>query len=137
MSEEIIIDGINVAECGFHCWKHTGNELIENYCAIFNNKCLRNPDCYYKQLQRLKQENEELKAKYENVLNLAKQNADANEYCLKELETKFEKYKQALEEVRDILCFGKTFYDGYWDNPETFTQSDKIILKINEVLNEK
>ena len=70
MSEEkeTIINGIDVSECGFCCWKHNANELIENYCAIFNNKCICNPDCYFKQLKRLQQENKELK-KANNLKN--------------------------------------------------------------------
>ena len=48
-----------------------------------------------------------------------------------------DKYIKALEEIREILCEGRTFYDGYFDVPyEQLVRSDKAIKKINEVLNE-
>ena len=120
-----------MAECGFKCWKHNGNKLIKNYCAIFNNKCLCNPDCYFKQLQRLKQENEELKYKNDRQKDTI---IYLNNYdmCHKTLI----QYKQALEEIREILCQGRTFYEGYFDR-EPLTRVDTAIKKINEVLNEK
>ncbi|MBO7696230.1 MAG: hypothetical protein J6T10_26640 [Methanobrevibacter sp.] len=59
MTEEIIIDGVNVAECEFytptcvsmHIWGETTK----------TNKCEENHNCYYKQLKRLEQERDELK----------------------------------------------------------------------------
>lgn len=53
----------------------------------------------YEIVAELKQECEELKGKYKNVLDLAKQNADANEYCLQELEQENYRYRKALEEI--------------------------------------
>ena len=147
MSEETIMNGIDVSECGFCCWKHNGNELIENYCAVFNNKCICNPQCYFKQLQRLKQENEELKEdlkvyhrpdiikvltdyrtgelgllqeKY-NTLTNKFFNSEANNY----------KFKQALEEIRKNIA-KLIAKKGYAE-----TEEDFILAKTIEVLNEK
>ena len=53
--------------------------------------------------QELEQECEELNGKYKNVLDLAKQNADANEYCLQELEQENIRYRKALEEIEEIV----------------------------------
>ena len=137
MSEEIIIDDIDVSECGFCCWKHNGNELIENYCAVFNNKCICNPQCYFKQLQRFKQENEKLKEKinkfeWDNPYYILFTNASTAKH----------KYKQALEEIREIAKFNQ-FY-----NPEKLIingdigqiqnlKMTEIYNKINEVLNDR
>lgn len=44
------------------------------------------------------------------------------------------KYKRVLEEIRDILCKGRTFYEGYFDNPN-LSRTDEAIKVINEVLN--
>lgn len=69
---EIIIDGVNVAECpdfDRYFSKITNQYLDKCNADIDSPYCEGNPNCYYKQLQRLKTENE--------------------------------KYKQALEEVRD------------------------------------
>ena len=46
------------------------------------------------QNKRLKQENKELKEKYSHVLELAKTNADSNEYCLQELEKENKELKE-------------------------------------------
>lgn len=66
MTEEIIIDGVDVSGCDFY-------ELcgcIENNHEI--NECKDNPDCYYKQLKRLEQENKELKSALEKIRDINK-----------------------------------------------------------------
>ena len=60
------------------------------------------------ELQRKTQVYNELHTKYIEVLNLAKQNADANEYCLQELEKENQKLKQALDEIEKIVTLDKT-----------------------------
>lgn len=73
MDKEIIIDGVNVAGCGYFC-------EIDKECSIcgmgtdgedtFCRYCKDNSNCYYKQLQQLKAENERLKEeikKYERI----------------------------------------------------------------------
>lgn len=52
------------------------------------------------EIKNLQEENKELKSKlkrlqrqYKNVLDLAKKNADANEYCLQELEKRLEPFR--------------------------------------------
>ena len=57
-NNEVIIDGCNVAECEFF-GKY-------NVCKAYvympkSCGCDYNPNCYFKQLQRIKSENEELK----------------------------------------------------------------------------
>ena len=47
--------------------------------------------------ERLKEENKELERKYADVLKLAKENADSNEYCLQELEKENEQLKADIE----------------------------------------
>ena len=55
MSNEVIIDGCNVAECV--CYQkevHTRTEIFYNHC-LETNKCCGSKDnysCYFKQLQR-------------------------------------------------------------------------------------
>lgn len=63
------------------------------------------------EIEELRQECEELKGKYKNVLDLAKQNADANEYCLQELEQENYRYRKALEEIEEICKNG--VYDEF------------------------
>lgn len=246
MTEEIIIDGINVAGC---YWKCKDGDCAMYYADLsadnneleFGFNCEDNPDCYYKQLKRLEQERDELKKqnaillgqlvindgedvtvqisqsqfdeynelkqenkalkdnnnhlqviiddgraenkrfreenkelkaykdvnedfkkawdelnkKYTEVLKLAKENADSNEYCLQELEkenkelkeqlledkildeeienlSREDVYRSALEDIRDYL-YTLTTIDTDFVNTETFL---RINDKIEEVLNE-
>ena len=73
MTEEIIIDGVDVSGCeklgetidGITCGLgkriRFANEIITKH-----NLCKNNPNCYYKQLKRKEQECEELKDKMKN-----------------------------------------------------------------------
>lgn len=56
--KKIIIDGVDVAGC---------IQFVEddNCCCDLGGDCEGWDNCYYKQLKRLEQENEELKRKYE------------------------------------------------------------------------
>ena len=55
MTKEIIIDGCNVAECEFYVEDYYCEELIDDSCSpIF--QCKDRINCYFKQLQRLKKE---------------------------------------------------------------------------------
>lgn len=77
--KEIIIDGVNVAGCGYFC--ETDKEC--SICGMgtsgedtFCRYCKDNPSCYYKQLKRLEQENAELKAELQNFKDMAKKGLD-------------------------------------------------------------
>ena len=69
MQNEVIIDGCNVAECEY--FNNVINE--EPYCNIDEEHlytCNSDNNCYFKQLQRAKAENEKLKAeldKYKRI----------------------------------------------------------------------
>ena len=89
MTKEIIIDGCNVAECEFlrKC------VIPDNEgCKIDDSLCCDVGNCYYKQLHRLKKENEELKKRCGELDKMtgifSARLAD--------------KYKQALKEIREI-----------------------------------
>lgn len=58
--ERIIVDGIDVTECGNRFICHLDDGLV--YCKI-------NPFCYYKQLARKTQECEELKSEVKELFN--------------------------------------------------------------------
>lgn len=114
MGNSVYIDGCNVAEC-------IESLTIEGYaenCRITNSCCKHSPNCYFKQLQRAKAENEKLKEM-------------TGVYSARLMG----KYKQALEEIREILCYGRTFYDGYFDS-DKLSRTDEAIKRVNEVLND-
>ena len=104
--EQIIIDGVDVSGCEYYAQGICNiPDVIETY-----DSCIDKGACYFKQLQRKEKECEEvsneiveLNVKYETVVNLAKKNADANEYCLQELEKENQKLKQALNEILAII----------------------------------
>lgn len=74
MTEEIIIDGVDVSECvsfdklnglNICCYDDTREDKIP-----FANFCIENKDCSYKQLKRKEQECEELKQWKKDAENL-------------------------------------------------------------------
>ena len=98
MSKEIIIDGVNVAECEFYdgCNYTTCQIGIQNYID-----CDKNPNCMFKQLQRAKAENEKLKKDIHNINENCKY---CDEFYMNKCNyiKKENKYKQALENIREI-----------------------------------
>lgn len=109
--KKTIIDGVDVSGCEYYDQGICNiPDVIETY-----DSCIDKGACYFKQLQRKEKECEEvsneiveLNVKYETVVNLAKKNADANEYCLQELEKENQKLKQALDEIEKIVTLDKT-----------------------------
>ena len=130
--EQIIIDGVDVSGCEYYAQGICNiPDVIETY-----DSCIDKGACYFKQLQRKEKECEEvsneiveLNVKYETVVNLAKKNADANEYCLQELEKENQKLKQALDEIEKIVTLDKTHI-------EELISDDKFIrCPINDDVN--
>ena len=170
MTEEIIIDGVNVAGCEFavkpindnrikcHCVKGL-LQINKMYEQPMNGLCKDNPNCYYKQLKRLEQENKELK---EKIIKLSEEKGHliVENNTLKEknegLKIKHQryrecsmqlnkKYKSALEEIREkIKSLNKDICNNCgWHNtdncqPNGYVCHDLIEIKnkINEVLND-
>ena len=125
--KEIIIDGVNVEGCDFyvkHCIEDCYDERVDlyEYCQMFGSECTNEKDCYYKQLQRLKQENETLREQLEIY---------REQYLI--VGNPYEKYKQALEEIREIAS---NALDIIVENDELLCYVGDIYNKINEVLNE-
>ena len=117
MTEEIIIDGVNVAGCLYH---RMNNKMA--MCTTCNSGkgspfCEYEKDCYYKQLQRLKQENEKLKKENAELLTVS---------CLLE----DNKYRKALEEIREIA--EDIVENDVYENSDA--KAEKILDKINEVI---
>ena len=63
MKNEVIIDGCNVIECEFYDDLECNAYRQEYWEPQDNTKdlCKEHPNCYFKQLQRVKSENEKLK----------------------------------------------------------------------------
>jgi flagellar biosynthesis chaperone FliJ len=161
MTEEIIIDGVNVAECENLCQFEDGdccNRQYEKYASC------EGYDCAYKQLKRLEQENKELKEEIielseekghliveNNTLKESNQSlsmlgtdlASANETVRKEFfradknkdmwREKAENYRSALEEIRECVRADCERCTAECDCDDDCTRY-KIKNKINEVL---
>ena len=113
MTEEILIDGVNVAGCE--------QIFAQKKCALLDQVyCEDNPDCYYKQLKRLEQENKELEEKVKDL--------DALTGIFSARLTK--KYKSALEEIRNKIV-NQVAWEGGLSHLD-----QEINTIINEVLNE-
>lgn len=87
--EQIIIDGVDVSECG-HFYIRPEDRAV---CCTNRVNCLcgANPNCDYKQLVRKMQEYEELKSESftrEELITLQEKDID--------------RYRKALEEIEDI-----------------------------------
>jgi hypothetical protein len=122
MTEEIIIDGVNVAGC---------IQFVEddNCCCDLGGDCKGWDDCYYKQLKRLEQERDELKQENELFRQVHKAEQDRRR-----------KYENALEEIREIITNNnsmiidrKVYLELQCGEPVAL-KLQKIYEKINEVL---
>ena len=135
MTEPIIIDGVNVVGCNF-CTEDSDfdkcyycDELVHDDCSpIF--ECKDRFDCYFKQLQRLKQENEELKKE------LDFKEKQSNDFMIKsgemveKLNNLMTKYKQALENIKQFLIYADHSNTGskYFENVEKALNIAKEVL---------
>ena len=90
---------IDVSGCKFFITEHIedgyteddGCVYIKNACGINGTECCLVPECYYKQLKSLEQENAKLKEKLEKIKDIVV----ANYTC-----------KCALEELMNVLIEG-------------------------------
>lgn len=144
MSEDIIIDDVNVAEC-----RHL-SFVEEDYCCNCQYEkyaLCKNSDCYYKQLQQAKAENKELKH-YLACMTEQRNKAETENERLKKRLIGIDKdgkyyyiddtYRKALEEIREDLEQDTTCESrecGCDDYEECLKCVKETILdKISEVL---
>jgi hypothetical protein len=158
MTEEIIIDGVNVAGCGAYKDKHCKDKTSIMFCDT--NLCSNYPNCYYKQLKRLEQKNFELeeslkvfnKPDVKKVLTLYNCGEIARlEQENERLKEEKEKYKPfyelgakctQLNEVADSLNNLNSKYKSALEEIKDLLSRDKyyegiykdVLNKINEVL---
>lgn len=104
MTNNIIIDGIDVSECKFFQTinREDYDVEIDNCCCETYVPCSSEykHNCYYKQLKRKEQECEELKAQLKQVKYL---HEVQDEKLIDELATENKKYEQALDEIAELI----------------------------------
>ena len=148
------INGIDVSE-----WELKGVLIPITECNYFEGigdckeskgLCVDNNDCYFKQLKRLQEENEGLKSlndfnvQKNEVLKEENEKLKENQCCPETCEyiaTEIirytnvcevnSKYKQALEEIREIAKY------SIMHNSELNSNYQIILQNINEVLNDR
>jgi len=111
MTEEIIIDGVNVAECEFYyegecCQTNYKNEIFTKRCKCSDKLC------YYKQLKRLEQERDKLiefciqldKAKSEQHLQWQQRCTEIRNEDLKQIDELKQENKQIKKDVQLFKC---------------------------------
>lgn len=158
--DKVIIDGVDVSGCNFYIqdYQRANNikgkyEHCKDVCDLNGDNyfyCKMNKDCYYKQLKRLEQENERLKAElrpledsYFNGLS----SIEIAELAKKSIRITAEnrKLEYALQEIRDIakehiVCADCNFEGTDKCDARMCTHfylndfSNNILDKINEVI---
>lgn len=127
MTEEIIIDGVDVAGC---CKCYNVEQKI--LCGA-SGICANNPNCYYKQLKRLEQENKKLKEEIQ-ILNKDSytrlREMSVLDTELDEVGVINNKYRSTLEEIKHIIVIRKDEFDHCLYH----NYHEQILIKINEVL---
>lgn len=147
MTEEIIIDGVNVAGCKYYKGKCMG---YTHYCQIGCKECtdIGIKLCHYKQTERFKakiarleQENEKLKEENyqlhkhcqicENFIDgIPCKPLRDMDYDLQKVINQRDEYIKALEEIRELAK--DIIENDVYENSDV--KAEKILTKINEVL---
>lgn len=130
MTEEIIIDGVNVAGCNAYKDKHCKDKTSIIFCDT--NLCSNFPNCYYKQLKRLEQENEKLKKANERLKTLFQNEGitDICEACSIRSAMEAYDYRKAFEEIKNIIL---NYESKEWN---CFNDMDIKLEEISKVIDE-
>lgn len=135
-----IINGIDVSECGYIncCSKKAKCIILQDDILSDSQYCESEPNCYFKQLKRLQEENKEKINILEQIINILYLNANDDElYDVTfngEYINKLKKVIQALEKIRDIVSdeIDKTDADD-----ELMQIYGTIYNRCNEALNDR
>lgn len=112
-SKEIIIDGVDVSGCEYTCNTAFGKNGCK-HPMMKNILCFKNPNCYYKQLQKEKFENLSNKQMVESAENLIYENSELYKN-LKEKEQECEELREALKEE---VIYKRTYLKSFLDCKE-------------------
>jgi predicted RNase H-like nuclease (RuvC/YqgF family) len=115
MTEEIIVDGVNVAGCKFleEAVRYNNNAVCSctdvRDCEgdLFIECCGEKPNCYYKQLKRLEQENKDFeilaKSLYKRIEELEKEN-ESLAFRERLYKADYEASEQENKELKELKC---------------------------------
>ena len=60
---------------------------------------------------------------------------DSKKQTVAQLKQEVRSYQRAIDEALFILCQGRTFYEGYFDNYENLGRIDKAVFLLSKVIN--
>ena len=124
MSRMIEIDGCNVAEC-----KYTNGLYNGVYGCInlnLNPACCKNSNCYFKQLQRVKAENEKLKEWLENKEKAYNHLRDANN-----------RKKEQIKNLNYMLFEEKEMTTQEWKLKYRLANKERKFIQYKEITNKR
>lgn len=131
MASKTIIDGIDVQDC--HEWYSLPDSKL--YCKISNEgdfTCKSNPNCYFKQLERTKQEVKKWK-------HQAELGSDTTDRLSKQLEQKEQECQELQERVASIiynLTGGRLSYSTYTLEACAEAYSDQLKIDVERATKE-
>lgn len=141
MTKKIIIDGVDVAKCGYRINKECMIKgLGVSGSDTFYRECSDNSTCYYKQLQRTKLELEKyIKDKFcqdgcaiyqfDKIKELTQEN--------EELKAEIKSAKQALEEINSMFDAMDIKGRGFYTKDEFIEDFVLIINKVKTTLDKE
>lgn len=73
--------------------------------------------------------------KEENIISKKQQTVTSKkQQTVAQLRQEVRSYQRAIDEALFILCQGRTFYEGYFDNYENLGRIDKAIFLLSKVM---
>ena len=73
--------------------------------------------------------------KEENIISKQQTVTSKKQQTVAQLRQEVRSYQRAIDEALFILCQGRTFYEGYFDNYDNLGRTDKAIFVLSKVIN--
>ena len=78
--------------------------------------------------------NKEIKEVEENTISKKQTVTSKKQQTVAQLKQEVRSYQRAIDEALFILCQGRTFYEGYFDNYDNLGRIDKAIFLLSKVM---
>jgi predicted RNase H-like nuclease len=136
MTDKVIIDGIDVCKCEFYCSTAKFHKCDclgakpRKDSTVENLNCEENPNCYFKQLARAKEEIEKLRNLQDDLVKeneKLKSQITSQDCEIYDLKSKI----KALEELKKIK---NDFFNQLTISHEAVMNKNKIIEKLEQKL---
>ena len=79
--------------------------------------------------------NKEIKEVEENTISKKQTVTSKKQQSVAQLKQEVRSHQRAIDEALFILCQGRTFYEGYFDNYGNLGRTDKAIFVLSQVIN--